>query len=410
MVVCNLSAAGCGGQTDDLMVRTGGASRGGGSGAGNAGTGGVAAQGCTGPGGLGVLPAVATGSGPMSVVVGDFNLDKAPDLAVGNSLANTVSVLIGHGDGTFDAKRDYQLDMPTLDMPPYPLAVADFDVDGKPDLAIAIGSAGWGTANVLLGNGDGTFGAREAYALSATPKSTTVGDFDRDGKPDLAVAASGANTGTVSVFLGNGDGTLASAADYSIGQRATQVIARDFDLDGKPDLSVATPDSNTVSVLLGNGDGTFGAKVESATGQGLAAFAVGDFNLDGKPDLAALHSTGASAAVAVLLGTGDGTFGAPVEYPTGDESSYVVVEDFNLDGKPDLAVANPASGTSGTVSVLLGNGDGTFREKVDYVVRDAWNLVFAGMAVGDFDLDGKPDIAIADFQYATVDLLFGRCM
>src|SRR5207249_2665322 len=177
---------------------------------------------------------------------------------------------------------------------------------------------------------------------------------------------------TVPVLLGKGDGTFQVAASYSAGSNPGSVAVGDFNGDGKTDLAVADygsffpATSGSVSVLLGRGDGTFQAAVDYGVGTNPVSVVVSDFNGDGKPDLAV-----GGSPISVLLGNGDGTFQAPVNYGAQEYPSSIAVGDFNTDGKLDLVVANelsmgPNNYTNGSVSVLLGNGDGTFRSAVNY--------------------------------------------
>src|SRR5216683_919709 len=216
----------------------------------------------------------------FSVAVGDFNGDGRPDLAAVNSLPSLI-VLLGNGDGTFqEVANNYAVG----DNPRF-VTVGDFNGDGKPDLVVAnSGGIFGGGLIVLLGNGDGTFQAAVHYAAGAEPISVAVGDFNGDGKPDLAVANVGYSSGffdrgtNINVLLGNGDGTFQAAANYTAGSGPQSVAVGDFNGDGKPDLAVANSLSNDVSVLLGNGDGAFQPAVNYAAGSGPAFVAVGDFN------------------------------------------------------------------------------------------------------------------------------------
>jgi hypothetical protein len=242
-----------------------------------------------------------------------------------------------------------------------------------------------------------SFQVAPTYAAGSGPSSVAVGDFNGDGKPDLAVTNRESNN--VSVLLGNGDGTFQAAVNYGAGSGPVSVAVGDFNGDGKPDLAVANSDFSSgignVSVLMGKGDGTFQAAVNYAAGSHPGFVAVGDFNGDGKPDLAVTNqfsgdgSGSGSNNVSVLMGKGDGTFEAAVNYAAGSVPAFVAVGDFNGDGKPDLAVAN---GGSNNVSVLLGKGDGTFQTAVNYAVGAYPALV----ALGDFNGDGKPDLAVAN--------------
>src|SRR5207244_4194421 len=221
----------------------------------------------------------------------------------------------------------------------------------------------------------------------AGPRSVAVGGFNGDGTLDLAVADWGSNT--VSVLLGNGDGTFQAPLTFTTGARPSSVAAGDFNGDGALDLAVANEDNFSVSVLLGNGDGTFQVPSTFTTGARPQSVAVGDFDRDGTLDLAVAAEAGFPVLpgnVSVLLGNGDGTFQAPLTFRTGERAVSVAAGDFNGDGVPDLAVANngePTFGHRGNVSVLVGNGDGTFRAPSTVVTANTPTAV----VVGDFNGD-----------------------
>jgi hypothetical protein len=337
------------------------------------------------------------GVGPIGVIAADFNGDGKPDLASANSGGNTISVLLSNGDGTFTSK-------PTLatGSVPYSLTAGDFNGDGKLDLAVAnFASGAPSIVSIFLGNGDGTFQAPATYAVGRGPISVVTGDFNGDSKLDLAVANQ--NDHTVSILLGNGDGTFQPNVDYAAGTTDVAAVAiGDFNRDGKLDLAVTNPSSDTVSVLLGNGDGTFSAPVAYATGNSgdhpIAVFAV-DLNGDGKVDLAVTNLN--AKTVAILLGKGDGTFNPRVTYPTTNGPfigpSAINMGDFNGDGKVDLAITNQHD----TVSILPGNGDGTFQSPLEFTTGN----FAAGVAAGDFNGDGRLDLAVADFNSNTVSVM-----
>jgi hypothetical protein len=252
-----------------------------------------------------------------------------------------------------------------------------------------------------LGTGAGGFGAATTFASGGnTPDSVTVGDFNADGKTDLAVANFNGNN--VGVLLGTGAGGFGAATVFpSGGNGASSVTVGDFNADGKTDLAVANWTSGNVGVLLGTGAGSFGAATAFPSGGSFPnSVTVGDFNADGKTDLAVANWT--SANVGVLLGTGAGSFGAAAAFATGGTNpASVTVGDFNADGKADLAVANNGS-SSNSVGVLLGTGAGGFGAATAFGVGGTRPY---SVTVGDFNADGKTDLAVANQSSNTVGVL-----
>jgi len=329
------------------------------------------------------------GSNPVAVAIGDVNGDGKPDLAVANAGTcsdnfGTVSVWPGNGDGSFGPRSNFG-----TAGNPRSVAIGDLNGDGKPDLVTANASSGPGTVSVLLGNGVGSFGPKTDFGTGTYPYSVAIGDFNGDGKPDLVTANNGSNT--VSILLGNGDGSFGPSTDFATGDsysNPVSVAIGDLDRDGRPDLAVANSGHNTVAVLLGNGDGSFGPKTEFGTGSYCYSVAIGDLNRDGKPDLVTTNAF-YSNTVSVLLGNGDGSFGPNTDFGTAYYPQSVAIGDMNGDGKPDLVTANPGSGT---VSVLPGSGDGSFGPRTDFGTGCSPPFV----AIGDLNGDGKPDLAVAN--------------
>jgi FG-GAP-like repeat/FG-GAP repeat len=279
---------------------------------------------------------------------------------------------------------------------PLSVAVGDFNGDGKQDLALPNNIEEGGTVSTLLGNGAGHFGAARSFRAGGYPLSVAVGDFNGDGRQDLAVANSA--TDDVSILLGDGAGGFSSSTNVGVGNEPYSVAVGDFNGDGRQDLAVANDFSNNVSVVLGDGAGHFTAAINFGTGTLSTAVAVGDFNGDGKQDLAV--SNYGTNNVSILSGDGTGRFSAAVNFGAGSGPFSVEVGDFNGDSKQDLAVPN---GISNNVSILLGNGDGTFSAPTNFAVGS--NPL--SVAVGDFNGDGKQDLAVPNYQSDTVSILLG---
>jgi len=275
----------------------------------------------------------------------------------------------------------------------YALAVGDFDGDGIADLAVT--SKESGTVTILSGSGDGTFtqAAGSAVPAGSEPVALLPGDFNGDGSLDLAVANFG--DGTVTVLLGNGDGTFTEAAGspVTVGTQPGSVAMEDFNGDGIPDLAVANFGDGTVTILLGTGDGTFTEAAGSPVSAGITPYSVaaGDFNGDGIPDLAVAN--GSAYTVTILMGNGDGTFkpAADNAMTPGFGPTFIAVADFNRDGNADLALVNNGNNA---VSILLGNGNGTFTPAAGSPVKVGTSPY--SVIVGDFDGDGIADLAVAN--------------
>jgi hypothetical protein len=348
---------------------------------------------------------------PSCQAVGDFNSDGRPDIAIGEPQLNSgsVVVLLGNGDGTFSIL----LPVPAPRCGAGGVVVGDFNGDGKLDMAVADSESS--TLSVLLGNGDGTFGAAlgTSAVVGSVPVQLAMGDFNGDGNLDLAVTNS--RDRTISVLLGKGDATFRSAPASPFAAVFNPVVA-DFNHDGKLDLATigeALGGDPIVAVSLGNGDGTFTAAPGSPVsigdyGRVPAAMAVADFNGDRKLDLAV--ASGGYETVAVLQGNGDGTFSLQpgcCGY-TGilaRNDAALGVGDFSGGGKLDLALANEDDMLAGApryVTLFEGNGAGAFTPGVFSILQDAQQ---ANMVVADFNGDGQLDIAMTDAIYAEETIL-----
>jgi hypothetical protein len=329
---------------------------------------------------------------PDAIVAADFTGNGHLDLSVADSGSDEVSVLLGNGDGTFQPQVTY-----VVGSDPDAIAAGDFTGHGHLDLAVA--NRGSNDVSVLLGNGDGTFQPQVTYDAGFAPRAIVVGDFRGDGRLDLAVVNAGnyPSTGTVSVLLGNGDGTFQAQTTYGVGRNPSAIVAGEFTGDGHLDLAVADTGDNDVSVLLGDGDGAFQPQVVYAVDQGPSAIVAGHFNDDGHLELAVANLF--SDDVSVLMGNGDGTFGPQVTYAVGSEPSSLVAGDFKGDGQIDLAVANSSENTqntagTGTISVLLNNGDGTFQPQSE--PRNTVGGSPQAVVAGDFTGSGRLDLAVSD--------------
>ena len=275
------------------------------------------------------------------------------------------------------------------------VAAVDLNGDGRLDLV----TANYYTAQalVLLGNGDGTFGA--ASAFSANISEFVIGDFNADGFMDLAYIDT--KTGYFSVLPGKSDGTFGSPiVSTSVGGQAFYWLAGDFNNDGKLDLAITYADGGVISIVLGNGDGTFKTPVNYAGGINPYGIVVADFNGDGNLDVAVTNSNDAIVnTVSVFLGNGDGTLKPYVQFDVGTEPGQIVTGDLDGDGKLDLIVLNTPYDNS-SLSVLFGNGDGTFEPQVVFPVTANWTIV-----PGDFNNDGRLDLAIADRMNSKVEVV-----
>jgi hypothetical protein len=285
---------------------------------------------------------------------------------------------------------------PTVGQEPSGVASGDFNGDGKEDLAV-INQAG-NDVSILLGTGDGKFSARGNVAAGKSPSDVVTADFNKDKQLDLAVTNAGSNT--VSILLGDGKGGFQVRGEPAVGSNPMGVVAEDIDKDGNNDLAVADSGANNISVLLGNGDGTFKEALNTATGGNSPEnLAVGDLNGDGKLDLAAANLN--SGEIAILLGKGDGTFNSGTKLSGLNHPRGLTIEDFNNDGKKDLAVA---ASDANTVALFLGKGDGAFGQPLSAKVGESPRA----LVTGKFNNDNNLDLAVANYSANTVSVLLGK--
>ena len=335
------------------------------------------------------------GVSPEAVVNSDFNGDGHLDLATANegffSNGAGVEVLLGDGTDSFTDTNQFP-----ADVNPISLDIGDFNGDSHVDLAVA--NHGSGDVSVLLGKGDGTFGAPTNYAVGGGcaspgaifPEALVVGFFNADAHPDLAVANFGCNS--VSILLGKGDGTFGDATNIDAGIGPDALATGDFNGDGNLDLVVPLTGEVFAAVLLGRGDGTFVSTPDGAPDGDVTLFAevaVGDLNGDRNADLAFANGDPFNGGmISVALGQGDGTFGDATNYQFGDATTSVALADFNADSVTDVATTD---NLSPAVWVLLGAGNGTLMSPMRFTATDPnW------VTVGNFNADPLPDMATAD--------------
>lgn len=355
---------------------------------------------------------IRVGDAPIGIATGDFNKDGILDLAIANANDNTITVLLGNGDGTFSPGPNSPLS--TGGNFTTALVVGDFNGDGNLDIAATdvpggltgflggLFSSPGGNVSVFFGDGKGSFsGNNDSDGGGDVPGAIAVGDFNGDGKLDVAVA--NFDNEDLSILLNDGSGNFnqANNAPIHIGHHPTAVLVADFSLDGKLDIAVTNADDNDVVILLGKGDGTFSTAPNSplTTGARPVALAVGDFNKDGIPDLAVANLL--SSTVSIFSGNGTGAFALTNTVPVGRYPSAISVADFDSDGNLDLAVTNRFTEV---VSVHLGNGAGSFGPPRSFSTDSHPQ----SSVVGDFNGDGKPDLAVGNVASNSVSILLNN--
>jgi hypothetical protein len=344
-----------------------------------------------------------TGGGAVAIATADFNGDGKADIAVLRDYE--VLVFLGNGDGTFQNQLPYPTGGSSGSAIRAGMVAADFNKDGKIDLAVAndqsSSGSNQGSISVLIGNGDGTFQPALNYPLvNFIPVAMVCADFNRDGVVDVALAGYNADVGEVDILLGNGDGTFIQGSTSTYGDYIPHSIAvGDFNGDGELDLAVTFFISNVSEsgyyyrILFGDGNGGFnpGPFTGGVVGTPLT---VADLNGDGKLDLAISYTSTfreVYSVVYVLLGNGDGTFGPPVAFRIGYMySNQVIPSDLNGDVKLDLASAGHWG-----VSALLGNGDGTFQSPATI---NLYPSMIYSLSAADFDGDGRVDLATGNYD------------
>ncbi len=341
---------------------------------------------------------IPVGDVPKAIATAFIDGDTVPDIVTVNGY--TLSVVLGQGDGTFGPP--ILTDLESAGVYASAVAAADFDGDGTTDLAV--GNYG-SSVYVLIGHGDGTFDDPVSYPISLSNGilSITAATVDANASSDLVILIGGCcGNSAIAVLLNAGNGTFGTATTFVAGA-AEALTTGDFDNDGKLDLATANA-SGTVSLFAGHGDGTFDPPVSFLAGANPTALAAADVDGGGNLDLLVAIGGGFS----VLLGNGDRSFQAALQYPLGFYPTSLLVADFDLDGVLDVAVSAPSLGFYGintaVAAIALGRGDGAFDAGAPYLT----GLSAAGLATADFDGDGLPDLASADFNASAVSVAFDR--
>ena len=344
---------------------------------------------------------VGVGTAPSSIAIGDFDRDGKLDMAVADGLDNTVRILPNSGAV-----------VPTLVVGSNvnggasAIVTADFNGDGKLDLAVV--DQGNNKVAIFTGDGLGGFTGPVTINVGSSPEAIVVGDFNNDGKPDLAVVNNGGNS--VSILTNNGSSGFTVTSTLTVGTSPFAVATGDFNGDGKLDLAVANGGDGTVLILFGTGAGGFnnGGTFSAGAGSDPDSIAVGDFDGDGILDLAVGDDN--NAQVVIMTGKGDGTFPQRTAYIVGDTSFanpfYVTAGDFNGDGKLDLAIADNGDGE---VSVLLNDGSGGFLKRTNYLTGSGGGSSFPNSVnAGDMNGDGRLDLVVTNFAESTISILSGK--
>lgn len=330
--------------------------------------------------------------GPVSALNGDFNNDGKLDIITCNPNTNCISVLSGDGFGGFYTNNNFSTGSGTQ---PQMIVQGDFDGDGKPDIATANG--GNTTISILIGTGTGSFGAPTTYTISGANNPSCIASADFNGDSKLDIVTGNLGTGNLSVMLNSGSGTFTTAVSYTAGTSPNYIICNDYNSDGYKDLAVANYGSGTVSILLGNGSGSFGAPANFTVGTYPKRMASIDLNNDTYLDIVTANY--GSGDISVLLGDGTGSFATATSYTAGASPYDVATGDFNTDGQIDLAVANVS-----TPDLYIMHGDGTGAFGPGSLFATGGAAAYFVLS-SDYNNDSKPDVAIANNSSNNVSML-----
>lgn len=329
-----------------------------------------------------------TVTNPNFAASGDINGDGKSDIVMSNSGSNNISVLI---NGSFTDATNSPI---TVGSNPNAIALYDLNNDGKLDIVIV--NKDGNNVGVTLGNGDGTFGMVVNYSTGSSPNGIGIADFNGDNIADIVTANTTSNN--ISLFKGNGDGTFQTASNVSTGSTTNPVwvTVGDFNIDGKMDIATANQGANNIAILLGNGDGTFQSPAYYNAGAAPISITSADFDVDGKLDIATSNKNDNN--ISIFIGIGDGTFQTAVNYTAGTNPSYILAADIDGDGKQDILTANF---DVKNIGFFINKGDGTFYDMTAYLTGGKPT----SLSVSDFDNDGKIDIAVPLWDKNSVSIL-----
>jgi len=341
-------------------------------------------------------------SGPNAIVAADINNDSRLDILVANYGSNNVGVFLGYGNGSFAEQMTFSTGTNSA---PRSIVIGDFNNDGRSDVAVA--NYATNNVGVLNGYGNGTFGNLQTYStgVGSNPTIVQVGDFNNDSLLDIIVG--GANLNHVGVLFGYGDGTFASLSTISSGQGSyTYAIAiGDFNQDNRLDFAFADFGNNNIGIFLASGSEPFGGQTTYFVGEGSypSSIAFGHFNDDNQLDIA--FANYGTDNLGILFGDGNRLFSNNITYSTGAGSDPMssAIGDFNNDSRTDIVVANSGSND---IVVFIGYSNGSFSSSISYSMSEGSQP--ESVAVGDFNRDNRLDIAVANFGTNNICLLFGR--
>jgi hypothetical protein len=332
------------------------------------------------------------GKKPEVVLAHDMNNDEYPDLLVVNSGGNSLNFLEGIGDGTFKDPQTIE-----TGREPFALDVADFNGDHIPDIALC--NYGDGNVSIILGQKDGLFKLKTDVKVGRLPIAVTAGDFNNDEKIDLAVTL---RFNKLIILLGVGDGTFKVAEAYQVGPTPAYITIEDYNSDGNQDIAIALNGLKVkhIKMLFGNGDGTF-LPPKKITGGNQSSFIVHhDMNLDGKTDLIA--SSPMRDSLSIYVGDGKGGFFKLEDFAGEKGPHNIVVGDFTGDKVPDIVVCNRRGGS---ISVIPGRGDGSFiYPHFNYIVGSQPRSITGA----DFNRDGMIDIAVVLYQKQILEVFLRK--